>query len=119
MALLAEQLGLKARALRLEPQHLAELKLPAVLHWDMNHFVVLKSVGRRTFVIHDPARGVLRMSAGQVADGPFRADGRGGSGRRPGDVGLRRAGLSAPGRDCDAGRSAPDRYDPAEHLLLR
>ena len=37
MALLAEQLGLKARALRLEPQHLAELKLPAVLHWDMNH----------------------------------------------------------------------------------
>ena len=68
MALLAEQLGLKTRALRLEPQHLAELKLPAVLHWDMNHFVVLKSVGRRTFVIHDPARGVLRMSAGQVAD---------------------------------------------------
>jgi ATP-binding cassette subfamily B protein RaxB len=68
MALLAEQLGLKARALRLEPEHLPQLKLPAVLHWDMNHFVVLKSVGRRTFVIHDPARGVLRMSAKPVAD---------------------------------------------------
>jgi ATP-binding cassette subfamily B protein RaxB len=68
MAHLAEQIGLKARALRLEPQHLTHLKMPAVLHWDMNHFVVLKSVGRRTIVIHDPARGVLRLSAKQVAD---------------------------------------------------
>jgi ATP-binding cassette, subfamily B, bacterial CvaB/MchF/RaxB len=68
MAHLAEQIGLKARALRLEPQHLVHLKMPAVLHWDMNHFVVLKSVGRKTIVIHDPARGVLRLSAKQVAE---------------------------------------------------
>jgi len=68
MAHLAEQIGLKARALRLEPQYLAHLKMPAVLHWDMNHFVVLKSVGRRTIVIHDPARGVLRLTPGQVAN---------------------------------------------------
>jgi ATP-binding cassette, subfamily B, bacterial CvaB/MchF/RaxB len=67
MALVAEQLGLKARALRLEPQHLAHLRKPAVLHWDMNHFVVLKSVGRRTVVIHDPARGVRRLSIEQLA----------------------------------------------------
>ena len=68
MALLAEQIGLKARALRLEPQDLGHLKMPAVLHWDMNHFVVLKSVGRRTAVIHDPARGVLRLSNQQLAE---------------------------------------------------
>jgi ATP-binding cassette subfamily B protein RaxB len=68
MAHLAEQIGLKARALRLEPQYLAQLKMPAVLHWDMNHFVVLKSVGRRTIVVHDPARGVLRLTPGEVAD---------------------------------------------------
>ena len=67
MALVAEQLELKARALRLEPQHLAHLRMPAVLHWDMNHFVVLKSVGRRTVVIHDPARGVRRLSIEQLA----------------------------------------------------
>jgi ATP-binding cassette subfamily B protein RaxB len=42
--------------------------MPAVLHWDMNHFVVLKSVGRRTVVIHDPARGVRRLSIKQMAD---------------------------------------------------
>jgi ATP-binding cassette subfamily B protein RaxB len=68
MAQLAEQLGLKARALRLEPELLGHLKVPAILHWDMNHFVVLKSVGRRSIVIHDPARGVLRLSRKQVAE---------------------------------------------------
>src|SRR5271170_3346180 len=68
MALLAEQIGLKARALRLEPQYLSHLKMPAVLHWDMNHFVVLKSVSRRGVVIHDPARGVRRLSAKEVAE---------------------------------------------------
>ena len=68
MAVLAEQIGLRARALRLEPQDLVHLKLPAVLHWDMNHFVVLRSVGRRAAVIHDPARGVLRLTNAQVAE---------------------------------------------------
>jgi ATP-binding cassette subfamily B protein RaxB len=68
MAQMAEGLGLKARALRLEPEFLAHLKMPAVLHWDMNYFVVLKSVGRRTIVIHDPARGVRRLSRREVAE---------------------------------------------------
>src|SRR5262249_58358076 len=47
LAMLAEQFDLRARALRLEPMHLRKLKLPAILHWDMNHFVVLKSFVRR------------------------------------------------------------------------
>lgn len=54
---MAGRLNLAARALRLEPEHLPELQLPCVLHWDMNHFVVLKSVRRGTAVIHDPAIG--------------------------------------------------------------
>jgi ATP-binding cassette subfamily B protein RaxB len=64
---LAGQYRLKGRALRLEPADLGELQLPAVLHWDMDHFVVLKSVGRNFLVIHDPARGVLRLTAENVA----------------------------------------------------
>src|SRR5579872_2920983 len=48
---LAGQLGFSARALRLEPEHLRELRAPAILHWDLNHFVVLKAVGRRTVAI--------------------------------------------------------------------
>src|SRR5436305_14968006 len=38
---LAGQLQLNARALRAEMAHLPELVLPCVLHWALNHFVVL------------------------------------------------------------------------------
>ena len=53
----ASGLGLNARALRLEPADLRHLQLPAVLHWDMMHFVVLRRVRRGGIEIHDPAVG--------------------------------------------------------------
>jgi ATP-binding cassette subfamily B protein RaxB len=68
LATMAEQFHLRARALRLEPEDLGRLALPAILHWEMNHFVVLKSIGRRQATIHDPARGVLKLSLKEVAD---------------------------------------------------
>jgi ATP-binding cassette subfamily B protein RaxB len=55
---MAARLGLAGRALRLEPENLRKLRLPAILHWDMNHFVVLRSAGRKQVTIHDPALGV-------------------------------------------------------------
>src|SRR5215475_4198860 len=67
LALLAEQFALRARALRLEPEGLDRIKLPAILHWDMNHFVVLKLVRRGRAVIHDPARGALTLPIKEVA----------------------------------------------------
>src|SRR5262250_2852632 len=42
----ASKLGLAGRPLRLEIGHLRSLRVPAVLHWDMNHFVVLQGVVR-------------------------------------------------------------------------
>ncbi|MGC1407668.1 MAG: peptidase domain-containing ABC transporter [Acetobacteraceae bacterium] len=54
----AGKLGLAGRPLRLEPQHMSELRTPAILHWDMNHFVVLQRAGRNKITIHDPALGV-------------------------------------------------------------
>lgn len=58
---IAEQIGFTARPLRGEPDALQRLALPAVLHWDMQHFVVLASISRgprgRRFRIHDPASG--------------------------------------------------------------
>ncbi len=63
----ADRLGLQARPLRLEPAQLCHLRLPAVLHWDLNHFVVLESAGRSRFVIHDPARGRLRLTRGELS----------------------------------------------------
>jgi ATP-binding cassette subfamily B protein RaxB len=64
---LAGRLQLNARALRAEMPHLPELVLPCVLHWDLNHFVVLKEVRRGVAVIHDPARGARRLPLAEVA----------------------------------------------------
>jgi ATP-binding cassette, subfamily B, bacterial CvaB/MchF/RaxB len=54
---IAEQLGMVTRALSLELDELAILKVPCILHWDFNHFVVLIGVKHNRFVLHDPARG--------------------------------------------------------------
>lgn len=59
---IARHLELACRPLRIEPAHLAKLRLPAILHWDMNHFVVLKGVTRKGLVVHDPATGERRLS---------------------------------------------------------
>lgn len=64
---LAQGLDLQPRPLKLEIEHLPELKLPAVLHWDMNHFVVLKRVTDTHSFLHDPAVGERRLSLGEVA----------------------------------------------------
>ena len=53
----ASHLQLIGRPLRFEIAHLRQLRLPAILHWDMSHFVVLKSVGKKGVTIHDPASG--------------------------------------------------------------
>lgn len=53
----ADQIELSPRALKVELSSLKDVKTPAILHWDMNHFVVLKHVGSKKVVIHDPAHG--------------------------------------------------------------
>src|ERR687883_223146 len=63
----ADQLGLTSRPLRLEVDELSMLKLPCVLHWDLSHFVVLRSVGRAGVVIHDPSFGIRRLSLQQLS----------------------------------------------------
>ncbi len=55
------------RPLRLELEELCLLRAPCILHWDLNHFVVLKSADSRGAVIHDPAFGVRRLSLAEVS----------------------------------------------------
>ena len=62
----ARDLHFSCRALRLDLEHLSELQLPAILHWDMDHFVVLKKVTRSHLVLHDPAYGVKRLSVSEA-----------------------------------------------------
>src|SRR5258708_25249502 len=58
----ADQLGMTSRPLRVELEDLAWLKTPCILHWDMSHFVVLRSAGPRHIVIHDPACGRRKIT---------------------------------------------------------
>ena len=64
---IAGQLSLDTRPLRLELEDLLELKTPCILHWDLNHFVVLKSARAKGIVIHDPARGVRKVSLAETS----------------------------------------------------
>ncbi|EPR3701399.1 colicin V export peptidase/ABC transporter CvaB [Escherichia coli] len=64
---IAEQLGMDTRALSLELDELRVLKTPCILHWDFSHFVVLVSVKRNRYVLHDPARGIRYISREEMS----------------------------------------------------
>ncbi len=64
---MADRLGLASRPVSLELDELRQLSTPCILHWDLNHFVVLAEVKRDSIVIHDPAVGVRRLSMDQVS----------------------------------------------------
>lgn len=63
----ADQLDARTRPLRLELDDLEALRTPCILHWDLNHFVVLKKVTRTGIIIHDPAVGVRRIRTQEVS----------------------------------------------------
>lgn len=63
----AQSLGMGSRALRLDLDELHQLSMPCVLHWEMNHFVVLKRIEKNKLIIHDPARGVRKVLMDEVS----------------------------------------------------
>ena len=64
---IAEQLGLATRPLSLDIGELSALKLPCILHWEFNHFVVLVSIKGHRAVLHDPARGRRAVSLTELS----------------------------------------------------
>lgn len=64
---IAEQLGLSTRPLSLDIDELGALKIPCILHWEFNHFVVLVSIRRNCVVLHDPARGRRTVSFAELS----------------------------------------------------
>ena len=53
----ASALEFTGRPLRIELEDLGYLNMPCILHWKMDHFVVLKKVTRKHIYLHDPAMG--------------------------------------------------------------
>jgi len=63
----AGRLQLAPRPLRLELSEMPLLRAPCILHWDLNHFVVLRSADARGAVVHDPAFGVRKLANHEVS----------------------------------------------------
>ncbi|OLF52761.1 peptidase domain-containing ABC transporter [Pseudomonas chlororaphis] len=63
----AHRLQLGTRAVKLDLGDLGKLKLPCVLHWNFNHFVVLKAIDARGALLHDPAHGLRRVSLAEFS----------------------------------------------------
>jgi ATP-binding cassette subfamily B protein RaxB len=65
---IADKLNLSSRALKLGLDSLDQLQVPCVLHWDMNHFVVLARWSARGVDIQDPAVGRRRMRISELSE---------------------------------------------------
>ena len=58
--------GFEAAGFRTDPEHLGDLPLPLILHWEFNHFVVLERIGPRGARVVDPGSGPRAVSQEQL-----------------------------------------------------
>jgi len=65
---IAGTLQLAARPLKVDLDQLHKLQLPAILHWDLNHYIVLKAVKGDKVHIIDPGLGLRVMPLSKVSD---------------------------------------------------
>jgi len=63
----AQALEFSCRPVRLELDELKQLRLPCILHWKLNHFVVLEKVSAQRVVILDPAVGRRSLKMDEVS----------------------------------------------------
>jgi ATP-binding cassette subfamily B protein RaxB len=64
---MAQSLGFACRPLRLELDEITRVQVPCIFHWDLNHFVVLRKLGKRGAVIHDPAVGERTIKLNELS----------------------------------------------------
>lgn len=124
LARVARGLGFATLSARLLLRHLGQVHLPCILFWEERHFVVLVGVRGGSFLVADPARGVVRVSAAQMGRSWLGAADGGGERRgvalllRPTDA------FEARGADGASGGFSPWRFvwgyvRPHGRLLLR
>lgn len=65
---IANQLQLATRPVKLDLPQLQQLQLPCILHWNLNHFVVLQAVNKHGCSIVDPAIGIRHLKLAEVSN---------------------------------------------------
>jgi len=63
----ASELGLAARSVKASLARLDQMPLPAIIHWEGNHWVVLYDVDRTHVRVSDPGVGRVRVSRDELA----------------------------------------------------
>jgi CRP-like cAMP-binding protein/predicted double-glycine peptidase len=58
----ATELGLAARTVKASPESLDTMPLPAIVHWEGNHWVVLYDIDERHARIADPATRLIKLA---------------------------------------------------------
>ena len=65
---ISRHLGLVTRPLSLELEEVKYFRLPCILHWDFNHFVVLTKVTGKHYIVHDPAFGKKKLTKAEFSN---------------------------------------------------
>ncbi|MEN2414285.1 peptidase domain-containing ABC transporter [Flavobacterium mesophilum] len=58
----AEKIGFRTLGVKLSAERLDEAPLPAILHWNKNHYVVLYKIKKGIYYVSDPAFGLLEYN---------------------------------------------------------
>ncbi|HEY0313224.1 MAG TPA: peptidase domain-containing ABC transporter [Allosphingosinicella sp.] len=64
----ADALGFAVRAVKVPLDDLPHLDLPAMLHWNLSHYVVLERFNGKRALIHDPDRGTRWVGKEEMSD---------------------------------------------------
>jgi ATP-binding cassette subfamily B protein len=62
----ANELGLAGRAVKASPKNFEQMPLPAIIHWEGNHWVVLYHVSKTHAWIMDPAFGGAKLTHAEL-----------------------------------------------------
>ncbi len=68
MVEVAKKIELTARPLKLDLEDVPDLVFPVIIHWNLNHFVVLESYKNGTYEIIDPAKGRIKVTSEEFSN---------------------------------------------------